>query len=100
MTKADLDVLLEELVLREGSDLHLRFGEPPMMRVTGSLQKMETNPLDDNDLKELIYGLMNEQQQAQFEADHEFDMAYEISGVARFRGNVFRKMGHMRGVSG
>src|SRR4030043_87144 len=98
MTKADLDVLLEELVLREGSDLHLRFGEPPMMRVTGSLQKMETSPLDDNNLKELIYGLMNGQQQAQFEAEHEFDMAYEISGVARFRVNVFRQMRHIAAV--
>ncbi|HEC78324.1 MAG TPA: type IV pilus twitching motility protein PilT [candidate division WOR-3 bacterium] len=98
MAKVDLDVLLEELVLREGSDLHLRYGEPPTIRVAGKLQKLEQPPLDDNDLKEIIFGLMSPLQQKQFLKALEFDMAYEISGVARFRVNIFKQMGHIGAV--
>lgn len=98
MAKVELDVLLEELVLREGSDLHLRFGEPPILRVAGKLQKMEQPALDDNDLEELIYGLMAPLQRKNFEKALEFDMAYEISGVARFRVNCFKQMGHIGAV--
>jgi twitching motility protein PilT len=98
MAKVDLDVLLEELVLREGSDLHLRYGEPPILRVAGKLQKMEQPPLNDKDLEELLFGLMNEIQKSQFLKRLEFDMAYEISGVARFRVNCFRQLGHIGAV--
>jgi twitching motility protein PilT len=98
MARIELDVLLEELVLREGSDLHLRCGEPPILRVAGKLQKMEQKPLDDQDLECLIYGLMNPLQKNQFLKMLEFDMAYEISGVARFRVNCFRQMGHIGAV--
>jgi twitching motility protein PilT len=94
----ELDVLLEELVLREGSDLHLRYGEPPMFRIAGELQKTEYPTLDDAALEGLIYKLMNEPQQAHFKKELEFDMAYEISGVARFRINCFKQMGHIAAV--
>lgn len=98
MAKVELDVLLEELVLREGSDLHLRYNEPPIIRVAGQLQKMEQPVLGDKDLEELIYGLMTPAHQKQFQAVMEFDMAYEIPGIARFRVNCFRQMGHIGAV--
>lgn len=98
MAKVDLDVLLEELVLREGSDLHLRYGEPPTIRVVGKLEKMDQPILDDDDLEELIYGLMAPIQKDKFTRQLEFDMAYEISGVARFRINCFKQMGHIGAV--
>ena len=98
MPKIELDVLLEELVLREGSDLHLRFGEAPILRVAGKLQRMEQKPLDDQELENLIYGLMNPLQKDKFHKMLEFDMAYEISGVARFRVNCFKQMGHIGAV--
>ncbi len=98
MAKVDLDVLLEELVLREGSDLHLRYGEPPTIRVVGKLEKMDQPILDDDDLEELIYGLMAPIQKDKFTKQLEFDMAYEISGVARFRINCFKQMGHIGAV--
>jgi len=98
MAKVELDVLLEELVLREGSDLHLRYGVPPIIRVSGRLEKLEQPALDDGSLENLIYGLMNTTQKNQFVKALEFDMAYEISGVARFRVNCFKQMGHIGAV--
>ncbi|MBN2620380.1 type IV pilus twitching motility protein PilT [candidate division WOR-3 bacterium] len=98
MPKIELDILLEELVLREGSDLHLRYGEPPVIRVSGRLEKLEQPALTDEDLEGIIYGLMNEVQKEQFLRVFEYDMAYEISGVARFRVNIFKQMNHIAAV--
>ncbi|HEX7319968.1 MAG TPA: type IV pilus twitching motility protein PilT [bacterium] len=91
----DLDVLLEELVLKEGSDLHLRVGEPPVFRVAGNLERTDYQPLFDQDIEEVIYGLMKPLQRKLFEQALEFDMAYEIPGVARFRVNCFKQMNHV-----
>lgn len=98
MATVELDVLLEELVLREGSDLHLRHGEPPMFRIAGQLQKTEYPVLNDAALEEIIFGLMNDKQKKQFGEILEFDMAYEISGIARFRINCFKQMNHIAAV--
>jgi twitching motility protein PilT len=95
MAKIDLDVLLEELVLKEGSDLHLRVGEPPVFRVTGNLERTDYGPLVDQDIEEVVYGLMKPIQRKLFEQALEFDMAYEIPGVARFRVNCFKQMNHV-----
>ncbi|MEO0095360.1 MAG: type IV pilus twitching motility protein PilT [candidate division WOR-3 bacterium] len=89
----DIDVLLEELVLREGSDLHLRVGEPPIYRVAGELERSDNPPVTKEDMENLIYGLMKPVQREIFEKNLEFDMAYEIPGVARFRVNCFKQMG-------
>jgi twitching motility protein PilT len=94
----ELDTLLEQLVLQEGSDLHLRYGEPPIFRLSGELAKSDYPKLDDKALHKLIYGIMKPEQCKTFEEQLEFDMAYEIPGVARFRVNVFKQMDHMAAV--
>lgn len=96
--RVDLDALLEQLVLQEGSDLHLRYGEPPIYRIAGSLVKTENTKLGDRDLETLIFGMMSPAQKKVFEENLEFDMAYEISGVARFRVNCFKEMNHIGAV--
>jgi len=98
MPAVELDVLLEELVLRDGSDLHLRFDEPPIFRVSGNLERTEYPPLSDDDLASLIYKLMKPFQKEAFLQQLEYDMAYEIPGVARFRVNCFKNMGHIGAV--
>ncbi|MEO0122934.1 MAG: type IV pilus twitching motility protein PilT [candidate division WOR-3 bacterium] len=95
MPNIEIDVLLEELVLREGSDLHLRVGEPPIYRVAGELQRSDNPPVTKEDMESLIYGLMKPAQREIFEKNLEFDMAYEIPGVARFRVNCFKQMGNI-----
>jgi twitching motility protein PilT len=96
--RVEIDALLEQLVLQEGSDLHLRYGEPPLFRLAGDLVKTDNPNLEDKDLETLIYGIMNPQQRKVFEEQLEFDMAYEISGVARFRVNCFKQMNHIAAV--
>ena len=96
--RVEIDALLEQLVLQEGSDLHLRYGEPPLFRLAGDLVKTDNPHLEDEDLETLIYGIMNPQQRKVFEEQLEFDMAYEIPGVARFRVNCFKQMNHIAAV--
>ena len=73
-------------------------GEPPIYRIGGQLAKTENPRLTDSDLESLIFGIMDPTQKARFEKQLEFDMAYEISGVARFRVNCFRQMNHIAAV--
>ncbi len=89
---------MEQLVLQEGSDLHLRYGEPPLYRLAGDLVKTDNPKLENTDLERLIYGIMTPEQRQNFEKQLEFDMAYEIPGVARFRVNVFQQMNHIAAV--
>jgi len=97
-SKIELDALLEQLILQEGSDLHLRYGEPPLYRLAGDLVKTDNPKLENTDLERLIYGIMAPEQRQNFEKQLEFDMAYEIPGVARFRVNVFQQMNHIAAV--
>ncbi len=96
--KLDINTLLEQLVLQEGSDLHLRHGEPPLYRINGALVKTDYPNLDDKDLEMLIMGIMHPGQQKIFTEQLEYDMAYEIPGVARFRVNCFKQMKHIAAV--
>ena len=93
-----IDQLLEELVLRNASDIHLRVGEPPAYRVFGELTRSELTPLSADELKKLLYAVMNEERRERFERTCEMDMSYAIQGVARFRISVFRQRGEIGAV--
>lgn len=97
-TKFKIDDLLRELVAREASDLHLRVGEPPVMRVHGHLTRTNYPTLTPEDTKQLAYQIMNEERRAHFEQFMEQDMSYAIKGLARFRVNCFRQRGHVGAV--
>ena len=89
----NLDSLLQELVEREGSDLHLRAAEPPIYRVHGDLVRTDLPPLSQQDLAELIYGMLNPAQQERVQRGEEVDLAHEVAGMARFRVNVYWERG-------
>jgi len=93
-----IDQLLEELVLRNASDIHLRVGEPPAYRVFGELTRSELTPLSADELKKLLYAVMNDERRERFERTCELDMSYAIQGVARFRISVFRQRGEIGAV--
>jgi twitching motility protein PilT len=93
-----LDDLLRTLVQQEGSDLHLRAGEPPVIRVHGHLQRLPLPCLTPADTEALMYSIMNPERRHRFEEDMELDMSHEIEGVARFRVNVLRQRGCVGGV--
>ena len=89
----DIKQILASAMKRNTSDIILTAGRPPMLRINGSMTPDGTKQLDENDLKELIYSIVSEDQKAEFEAHSELDLAIEFPDSGRFRVNVFRQMG-------
>lgn len=71
------------------SDVHLNIGIPPVFRLNGKLVKSQFPVLEKEDVQEIIYSILTESQKAIFEKEKQFDFAYEIPDVSRFRINVF-----------
>ncbi len=95
--------LLNTLMAKDGSDLHLKAGLPPGIRVNGELVAIEgAKKLSPTDIKDVIYEVLTEEQRARFESDPdmkwELDFAYSIDGVGRFRFNVHRQRGTLGAV--
>ncbi|HUF89878.1 MAG TPA: type IV pilus twitching motility protein PilT [Gemmatimonadota bacterium] len=87
--------LLEELVNKEGSDLHLTVGQPPKIRVDGILRNSEgyTEELTPKETTEMGYSLLTEKQKRTFETEDELDFSFGIARLSRFRANMFRQRG-------
>jgi twitching motility protein PilT len=90
--------LLQLVVDHDGSDLHLRVDEPPVIRIHGRLRRLPLPRLTPDDTQRLMYGLLNPDKIAKFERDLELDSSFAIPGVARFRVNVLRQRGAVGGV--
>jgi len=86
---AQIDQFLKVLVTHGGSDLHLTVGSPPVMRVHGHLQRIKFRELSNADMESLIYEIMEEDWRITFVDTKDYDFAYEVEGLARFRANVF-----------
>src|SRR5687767_2129304 len=86
---AQIDQFLKVLVEQGGSDLHLTTGSPPVMRVHGHMQRIKFRELTPKDMETLVYEIMEETWRAKFIDTLDFDFAYEIKDLARFRVNVF-----------
>ena len=86
---AQIDQFLKVLVEQDGSDLHLSTGSPPVIRVHGHLQRVKFREMTAKDMETLVYEVMEEEWRARFLDRQDFDFAYEIEGLARFRVNVF-----------
>jgi twitching motility protein PilT len=85
-----IDDLLEQLVARGASDLHISIASPPAIRVRGHIERLEGyEPLTPDDTRALLYRILNSEQQKHFEIKRQLDFAYAIPGLARFRVNVY-----------
>nr|WP_272916903.1 type IV pilus twitching motility protein PilT [Deinococcus xianganensis] len=84
---------MREMVGRRASDVHLQAGSPPMGRIDGQLVPFGTQPLMPPDTMLLAQSLMNADQWDDFTYRNELDLAYSVSGLGRFRCNVFRQRG-------
>ena len=93
-----IDSLLSELVERDASDLHLRVGEPPVMRIDGILTRLQMPVITPREMYDLLYPIMNTERQMRFEQHLELDMSYSVPGLSRFRVNIFRQQGHIGAV--
>ncbi len=88
-----IDQLLYTTVHHQGSDLHIKADSPPLVRIHGDLVQLEMDPLTPEETKALSFSVLNEAQRARFEDELELDFAYEIPGLARFRGNIYQQKG-------
>ncbi len=81
------------MVQRNGSDLHLKVGRPPTIRVNGDLATLEMQPLKPEDLKLLAEQIMTPRQVKEFAEKKEADFAIGVPGVGRFRTNIYQQRG-------
>jgi twitching motility protein PilT len=94
----EIDKLFKALVKLEGSDLHLKVGRPPYVRVKGSLRPLSRGPIDDEEMVRLIFGMFDERRQQIFEQTGGSDFAHvvDVDGTSwRFRVNVLQQLGHV-----
>src|SRR5881398_2219448 len=89
-----IDALLERMVARNASDLHITVGTPPAMRVHGSLERYTDIPeLTPENTHQMLYRILSTEQQKLLEINRQIDFAHSIPGLARFRVNVFFQRG-------
>jgi twitching motility protein PilT len=82
---------LEELVSGQGSDLHVKVGSPPMVRLPHGLHRLERDPLTAIETQAIAEGVIPQDRKATFAERGEVDFAYSVPQVGRFRANVFRQ---------
>ncbi len=85
----NINDLLKELVAKEGSDLHLKVGEPPIYRIHGQIVRSSFPPLTPEVNRELIYSILSTDRRARFEEHLELDTSYSLQDISRFRVNCF-----------
>jgi twitching motility protein PilT len=89
----DIRTILETMIARRASDLHLRAGMPPVIRIDGRLVPLELPPLTKEDLDATASQVMPADQQEAFAHGHDADFAFGVSGLARFRANFYVQRG-------
>jgi len=88
----DLRELLKIAVERKASDLHIKVGSPPVIRIDNRLVPLSEKPrVSQEDAMRMIFAVMSEEQREQFKAKHEVDVAYSVQGLGRFRANIFQQ---------
>jgi len=91
---ANMADLLQIMVDRGASDLHITSGTHPQLRISGRLTQLtQFEQLTPQDTQRLAYSVLNEGQKQKFEEENELDLSFGIQGLARFRCNVFRQRG-------
>jgi twitching motility protein PilT len=94
MRTYSIDDLLELVVARGASDLHLTVGSNPAVRIDGHIERLEEiEPLRPEDTQQLMYQILSSEQQKNFEIKRQLDFAHGVPGLARFRVNVYFQRG-------
>jgi twitching motility protein PilT len=99
MRTYSIDDLLEQMVARGASDLHLSVGSKPAIRVNGHIERLEEiDVLRPEDTQQLLYQILSSEQQKNFEIKRQLDFAHGVPGLARFRVNVYFQRGSLGGA--
>ena len=89
-----IDDLLRYAASHNASDLHLKAGSFPYMRVGGELRPLvDVQPLTQEDTLDMAFSMMSNRQKQRFKEVSEVDIGYGVSGVGRFRANIFQQRG-------
>lgn len=91
-----IEILLDEVIKRKASDLHIQVGLPPMLRVDGGLVAVNgADPLDEEAIETLIFAILDEDQKQILLKDKEFDFSFAYGDLGRFRVNAFHERGNI-----
>jgi len=94
----ELQKLLEIMIEKKASDLHITTGTPPQFRIDGKLISFHSEVLNAPDTKRLCYSVLTDAQRHQYEEEYEFDFSFGIKGLSRFRGNIYVQRGAVAGA--
>ena len=89
-----IEELLTTLVENNGSDLHISSSLPPCMRVDGKLKRMDYPPLTPEQVENLLFPMLSNEQRRRLEQEWELDFSYGIEGLSRFRVNFYKDKGN------
>jgi twitching motility protein PilT len=91
-----IEILLEEVIKKKASDLHLQVSLPPMLRVDGALTPVTgTEPLTEESIEALVFAILDEDQKQILLKDKEFDFSFAFGDLGRFRVNAFHERGNL-----
>jgi len=90
---ANLYQLLQTMIEKGASDLHITTGSAPQIRVDGHLVPLNLPPLMPAETKQLVYSVLTDAQKHKFEEENELDFSFGLKGLSRFRANVFMQRG-------
>jgi twitching motility protein PilT len=90
----NLRILLQEMIQRGASDLHVTVGNPPKIRIDGDLTSShQKQVLTPKDTLSLAYSILTDNQKKRFETEDELDFSFGVQNLSRFRGNVYKQRG-------
>lgn len=94
----DIHQLLQVMVDKNASDLHVTVGTPPQLRIDGALYPVKVPALTGQDTQRLCYSVLTDSQKKRFEEFNEIDLSFQWRGRSRFRANFFRQRGSVAGA--
>jgi twitching motility protein PilT len=94
----DLIELLKFVTKKEASDLHLKPGRPPLLRINGRLVPLKTDPLQPKEIEDMVLTILTPYQKEKLQQNYAVDIGYGVTGIARFRGNIFLQRGSWTAV--
>ncbi|MFH1144490.1 MAG: type IV pilus twitching motility protein PilT [Candidatus Eisenbacteria bacterium] len=98
MPTVDFQRIIEKMIAQGASDLHLRAGAPPVLRIDGTLTPLDHPPLGVEDVDEITRRIIPQDLQERFTHSHEVDFSFGVPGLARFRANFYYQRGTIAGA--
>ena len=95
----ELEKLFKAAIKADASDLHLKVGMPPKLRIHSKLKNTTGEPLNEKRIEEMVFEIMTEDQKKYFMAHGSLDFAYQVGDLDRFRINAFRQRSYVSMVA-